>query len=202
MNARHDAAERGPLPDGRQGRGDAALELFHLFRREDDARLLVWSFCELRGWLELQRGFDCCAEDASIGFVVALCSVAGWRDGCPRPIQLLCRSFLVRLRARAAVNCEGHLEKNSEELSPSPWCVRRLYGACVERLGQLPRMAVRRLVRERPVAVSAKRSRCAAAAALPRRRPGGAPRRRCARRAPKNRKTGFFDEQTYSASAN
>ena len=53
MNARNDAAERGPLPDGRQRRGDAAFELFHLFCGEDDARLLVWSFDELRGWLEL-----------------------------------------------------------------------------------------------------------------------------------------------------
>ena len=51
--ARHDAAERGPLPDGRQRRGDAAFELFHLFCGEDDARLLVLSFHELRGWEEL-----------------------------------------------------------------------------------------------------------------------------------------------------
>ena len=62
-----DAAERGPLPDGRQRRGDAALELFHLFGREDDARLLVWSFCELRSWLELQRGCVCCAEEEALG---------------------------------------------------------------------------------------------------------------------------------------
>ena len=65
--ARHDAAERGPLPDGRQRRGDAALELFHLFGREDDARLLVWSFYELRGWLELQRGCVCCADEEALG---------------------------------------------------------------------------------------------------------------------------------------
>jgi hypothetical protein len=65
--ARHDAAERGPLPDGRQRRGDAAFELFHLFRRQDDARLLVWSFDELWGWLELQRGCVCCAEEEALG---------------------------------------------------------------------------------------------------------------------------------------
>ena len=64
---RHDAAERGPLPDGRQRRGDAALELFHLFGREDDARLLVWSFDELRDWLELERGCVCCAEYEALG---------------------------------------------------------------------------------------------------------------------------------------
>ena len=60
--AGHDAAERGPLPDRRQRRGDTAFELFHLFCGEDDARLLVWSFDELRGWLELERGCVCCAE--------------------------------------------------------------------------------------------------------------------------------------------
>ena len=64
---RNDAAERGPLPDGRQRRGDAALELFHLFGREDDARLLVWSFYELRGWLELERGCVCCADEEALG---------------------------------------------------------------------------------------------------------------------------------------
>ena len=61
---RHNAAERGPLPDGRQRRGDAALELFHLFGGEDDARLLVRSFYELWGWLELQRGRAGADEEA------------------------------------------------------------------------------------------------------------------------------------------
>ena len=70
--ARHDAAERGPLPDGRQRRGDAALELFHLFGREDDARLLVWSFDELSfdelwGWLELQRRGRAGAHEEALG---------------------------------------------------------------------------------------------------------------------------------------
>jgi len=64
---RNDAAERGPLPDGRQRRGDAAFQLFHLFGREDDARLLVWSFDELRDWLELERGCVCCAEYEALG---------------------------------------------------------------------------------------------------------------------------------------
>ena len=72
--ARHDAAERGPLPDGRQRRGDAAFELFHLFGREDDARLLMWSFDELRGWLELERGCsgcNCCAQEELHAFFSA-----------------------------------------------------------------------------------------------------------------------------------
>ena len=86
--ARHDAAERGPLPDGRQRRGDAALELFHLFRRQDDARLLVWSFYELRGWLELERGCsgcNCCAQEELHAFFSACaCRLQTLlQDGCP-----------------------------------------------------------------------------------------------------------------------
>ena len=45
----------------KQRRGDAPLELFHLFGGEDDARLLVWSF------YELERGCVCCAEEEALG---------------------------------------------------------------------------------------------------------------------------------------